>query len=74
MNTNYFIPPTDEEIKQRLTELLTQAQAAKTRREIKQILHEWEYLNAILRLEHTTYSWPSNHPTSTNQPTTRVSS
>jgi hypothetical protein len=52
MNTKYFIPPTDEEINQRLTELLTQAQAAKTRREIKQILHEWEYLNAILRLEH----------------------
>ena len=52
MNTKYDIPPTDREIQQRLSELMAQAQAAKTRREIKQILSEWEYLNAILRLEH----------------------
>lgn len=53
MNTKYDIPSTDEGIQERLTELLSQAQAAKTRREVKQILSEWEYLNAILHLEHS---------------------
>ena len=52
MNTKYPIPSTTEGIRERLTELLSQAQAAKTRREVKLILSEWEYLNAILRLEH----------------------
>jgi hypothetical protein len=52
MNTKYRIPPTDQEIKQRLTDLMAEAHAAKTRREIKQILNEWEFLNAILHLEH----------------------
>jgi hypothetical protein len=51
MNTKYVIPSTAEDIQHRLSELMVQVQAAKTRREIKEILSEWEYLNAILRLE-----------------------
>ena len=50
--THYDIPDTREGISQRLTDLMAQADTAKTRREIKQILNEWEYLHAILHLEH----------------------
>ena len=37
----YHVPSTDKEIEQRLSELMTQAEHASTRREIKAILSEW---------------------------------